>query len=384
MGVYPLKVLMTKRKLSESVGWSEANGRRWVKQFKEFIPYIKEGNKVLFTEESKKILSTIKKMSEQGLNSSDILDIFKVEGIPNSDFELNKMVEKITNKQPVNIYNKDIANTIPPQKEIVLALLSLLKDRKPWTTTMLNQGVADCFSLSEEQKNVIYPNSKESIFSHRMRSTRYILKKQGYIDEVSKFAYQITDEGFELLTDNEQDIHEEIEELEKVIDPFEVIQEKVEDIENELINDLLEHLKNAHWRRLETIVVELMTAMGYGDGEVTEKTNDGGLDGIIKEDKLGLDNIYLQAKKWENSVGRPEVMSFSGALDAKGARKGIFITTSLFTTGAKEYAERLESKKIILIDGRRLAKLMIENNIGVNVKRKIVIKEVDFSYFEGE
>jgi len=382
VGVYPLKVLMTKRKLSESVGWSEANGRRWVKQFKEFIPYIKEGNRDLFTEESKKVLITIKKMSELGLTSSDILEIFKVEGIPN-DTELKKMVEKNTNK-PMNIYNKDIAETIPTQKEIVLPLLSLLKDRKPWTTTMLNQGVADFFSLSEEQKNVIYPNSKDSIFTHRMRATRYVLKKQGYIDEVSKFTYQITDEGFELLTDNEQDIHEEIEELEKVIDPFEVVQEKVEDIENELINDLLEHLKNAHWRRLETIVVELMTAMGYGDGEVTEKTNDGGLDGIIKEDKLGLDNIYLQAKKWENSVGRPEVMSYSGALDAKGARKGIFITTSSFTSGAKEYAERLETKKIILIDGRRLAKLMIENNIGVNVKRKIIIKEVDFSYFEGE
>lgn len=383
MGGYPLKVLMTKRKLSESVGWSEANGRRWVNQFKDYIPYIKDGNKVLFTEESKRILSIIKKMNEQGLNSSDIFEIFKVEGIPNNDFELNKIFEENSNK-PVNSYNKDIAGTIPTQKDIVLPLLSILKDRKPWTTTMLNQGVADCFSLSEEQKNVTYPNSKDSIFTHRMRTTRYVLKKKGYIDEVSKFTFQITDEGFELLTDNEQDINEEIEELEKVIDPFEVIQEKVEDIENELINDLLEHLKQAHWRRLETIVVELMTAMGYGDGEVTEKTNDGGLDGIIKEDKLGLDNIYLQAKKWENSVGRPEVMSFSGALDAKGARKGIFITTSSFTAGAKEYAERLESKKIILIDGRRLAKLMIENNIGVNVKRKIVIKEVDFSYFEGE
>ncbi|MBY6054754.1 restriction endonuclease [Cytobacillus firmus] len=378
-----MKVFLTKKKLSASVGWSETNGRRWVKQFQQYIPCIKEGKKVFYTEESKNVLSTIKKLSEQGLSSSDILEIFKKYGIPNSESELTKLVAKNTSKS-LNIYNKDIAETIPTQKEIILPMLSLLKDRKPWTTTMLNQGLAEYFLLNEEQKNVIYPNSKDSIFTHRMRSTRYSLKKQGYIDEVSKFTYQITDDGFELLSDNEHDIHEEIEELEKVIDPFEIIQEKVEDIENELINDLLEHLKQAHWRRLETIVVELMTAMGYGDGEVTEKTNDGGLDGIIKEDKLGLDNIYLQAKKWESSVGRPEVMSFSGALDAKGARKGIFITTSSFTTGAKEYAERLESKKIILIDGRRLAKLMIENNIGVNIKKTVVIKEVDFSYFEGE
>ena len=115
--------------------------------------------------------------------------------------------------------------------------------------------------------------------------------------------------------------------------------------------------------------------MGYGDGQVTEKTNDGGFDGIIKEDRLGFDNIYVQAKSWENTVGRPEVMSFSGALDAKGARKGIFITTSSFTKGAEEYAERLESKKIILIGGKKLAKLMIENDIGVSIKKKFVIKK---------
>jgi restriction system protein len=374
---------MTKVKLSNSVGWSEANGRWWIKQFKDYIPFVKEGNKIFYTEESQRILSVIKKMSESGLTSGDILEIFKSEGIPNNDSKLNNVIEKYTFKQS-NFYNKDIAETIPSQKEIIIPLLSLLKDKKPYTTSMINNGVAEYFSLNEEQKNVTYQNSRDSIFTHRMRSTRYILKKQGYIDEVSKYTYQITDKGLELLSDNEQDINEEIEELEKVIDPFEVIQEKVKEIENELINDLLEHLKQAHWRRLETIVVELMTAMGYGDGEVTEKTNDGGLDGIIKEDKLGLDNIYLQVKKWENPVGRPEVMSFSGALDAKGARKGIFITTSSFTNGAKEYAERLESKKIILIDGKRLAKLMIENNIGVNVKKKVVIKEVDFSYFEGE
>jgi restriction system protein len=186
------------------------------------------------------------------------------------------------------------------------------------------------------------------------------------------------------LNDNSKEINDEIEELEKFIDPFEVIEDKVEEIEDELINKLVDELKKGHWRRLETIVVELLTAMGYGDGQVTEKTNDGGLDGIIKEDKLGLDNIYVQAKRWENTVGRPEVMSFSGALDAKGARKGIFITTSNFTKGAEEYVERLESKKIILIGGKKLARLMIENDIGVSIKKKFVVKEVDFSYFEGE
>jgi restriction system protein len=250
---------------------------------------------------------------------------------------------------------------------------------------MINEGVIDQLGLSEEQLNITYSDSKEFIFVHRMRSARYSLKKEDYIEEVSKYTYQITEEGLELLHDNSKEKEDEIEELEKVVDPFETIQEKFEEIESDLIKDLIDHLKQAHWRRLETIVVELLTSMGYGDGEVTKRTNDGGLDGIIKEDKLGLDNIYVQAKRWENTVGSPEVMGFSGALDTKGAKKGIFITTYNFSKAAEEYVERLvDVKKIVLIDGKKLAKLMIENNIGVSNKKKFVVKEVDFSYFEGE
>ncbi|UOE57305.1 restriction endonuclease [Cytobacillus oceanisediminis] len=160
--------------------------------------------------------------------------------------------------------------------------------------------------------------------------------------------------------------------------------EQVKEIEGELIENIIEYLNKAHWRRLETIVVELLTTMGYGDGEVTGKTNDGGFDGIIKEDRLGLDNIYVQAKRWGKPVGSPDVQGFAGALIGKGARKGIFITTSSFTKSARDFADKLESMKIILIDGTQLAKLMIENNIGVSSKKKLIIKEVDFSYFEGE
>ncbi|WP_332694716.1 restriction endonuclease [Halalkalibacter lacteus] len=116
-------------------------------------------------------------------------------------------------------------------------------------------------------------------------------------------------------------------------------------------------------------MVELLTVMGYGDGKVSKRTNDEGLDGVIKEDKLGLDKIYVQAKRYaaNNSVGRDVVQSFSGALDGKGARKGVFITTSYFTDNARKYAERLEAKKIILIDGMELSKLMIDHNVGVDI-----------------
>ncbi|HEK9100226.1 TPA: restriction endonuclease [Bacillus pseudomycoides] len=371
----------TQKALSNKVGWSEANGRRWIKIFKEFIPVKYEGSTKLFNEESFKVLSLIKEMSDNGYTSNTILEIFKMNGVPKS-FQALKELTK--NNDVVNIAEKALASSIPSQKELVMAILMIMKDKKPYTTTMLNKGVAEYFSLTDEQKSITYPDSREFIFSHRMRLARYSLKKQEYIEEVSKLTYQVTEDGLQLLMDDYEEIKEEINELENVVDPFEIIQEKVEEIENDLVNDLIEHLKQAHWRRLETIVIELLTAMGYGDGQVTEKTNDGGLDGVIKEDKLGLDNIYVQAKKWENTVGRPDVMSFSGALDAKGARKGIFITTSSFTKGAVEYVERLESKKIILIDGKKLAKLMIENNVGVGIKKKFIVKEVDFSYFEGE
>ncbi len=375
------KGYMSQIALSRRVGWSEGNGRRWIKIFKDYIPVLIDGRNKLYNEESYKVLLTIKTMSEKNINSSEILEIFSENGIPTTDRELEEVIES---KSKLNGFDQTIVDSIPTSKELIIPLLNVMRDKKPYMSSMLNEGVAKCFSLSEVQMSISYPDSKEFIFTQRMRASRYSLKKQDYIEEVSKLTFQITEYGLALLNDNSEEINEEIEELEKFIDPFEVIEDKVEEIEDELITKLVDELKKVHWRRLETIVVELLTAMGYGDGQVTEKTNDGGLDGIIKEDKLGLDNIYVQAKRWENTVGRPEVMSFSGALDAKGARKGIFITTSNFTKGAEEYVERLESKKIILIGGKKLARLMIENDIGVSIKKKFVVKEVDFSYFEGE
>ncbi|WP_084822018.1 restriction endonuclease [Bacillus sp. SA1-12] len=373
------KGYMTQTALSNKVGWSESSGRRWIRLFKQFIPSYKEGKNRYYNNKSFQVLLIIKQMSEKGFSSTEILKIFQSKGVPTSLDDL-----PVFNDTGLNGHLNNQITIIPSQKELVIPLLSVIRDKKPYTTTMINNGVAEYFKLTDEQRSITSPDSKEFIFSQRMRQARFSLKKQEYIEEVSKYTYQITDDGLQLLNDSFEEIEEEIEELEHVIDPFEVIEDKVEEIEEDLINDLIDHLKQAHWRRLETIVIELLTAMGYGDGEVTEKTNDGGLDGIIKEDKLGLDNIYVQAKRWENTVGRPDVMSFSGALDAKGARKGIFITTSTFTSGAREYVDRLESKKIILIDGKRLARLMIENNIGVSIKKKFVVKEVDFSYFEGE
>lgn len=372
-----------KVRLSEYVGWSESTGRHWIKVFKDYIPYIKRENSILYNNESVKVLSYIKRLKDTGISKEKILQALKKYGTPHNDNEFNEIASALKESSFSRSKGLD-GMKLPTQKEMIIPILKVLSDGKAYSAATISDKVASYFNLTEEQRVQTYLSGKDSIYVTTIRGARYSLIKEDYIEEVNKLTFQITQDGLELLRDNEEDVEDEIEELEKVINPLEVIQDQVSEIENELITKLIDQLKQAHWRRLEYIVVELLTAMGYGDGEVTDKTNDGGLDGIIKEDKLGLDNIYIQAKRWENTVGRPDVMSFSGALDAKSAKKGIFITTSSFTNGAKEYASRLESKKIILIDGYRLAKLMIENNIGVNVKRKIVIKEIDFSYFEGD
>jgi len=369
--------------LINEIGLKESTGRGWIKLFKEFIPIEYKGKYKVFNEKSIRVLKIIKFLNDNNLSVGEILDIFRTNGVPQNEKEAQLFIDNSKEKTSI-MFDYNIAKSLPSQKDLIIPILNILRDGNPMITSMINDKIAQLFSLDDKQRNMIYEKSNDSVFMTRMRSARYSLKKEDYIEEVSKLTYQITENGLSLLNDNIDEIEDEINELEKVEDPYNVILEKVDEIESDLINDIIDILKQSHWRRLENIVVELLTAMGYGDGEVTERTNDGGLDGIIKEDRLGLDNIYVQAKRWENTIGRPEVMSFSGALDAKGARKGIFITTSGFTKGAQEYVEKLETKKIILINGKKLARLMIENNIGVSSKKKFIIKEVDFNYFEGE
>jgi len=155
---------------------------------------------------------------------------------------------------------------------------------------------------------------------------------------------------------------------------------------NELADGLLKETKKASSRFFEKIVVELLLKMGYGGsrkdaGEAVGRISDEGIDGIIKEDKLGLDTVYIQAKRWEGTVGRPEIHKFVGALKGKRASKGIFITTSTFSREAKDYAVKIDSPKIVLIDGARLAELMLEYNIGVSNLASYDVKKIDFDFF---
>ena len=159
-------------------------------------------------------------------------------------------------------------------------------------------------------------------------------------------------------------------------------------LQDELAQELLERVMGASPRFFEELVVDLLVKMGYGGsrrdaGEAVGRTGDGGIDGIIREDKLGLDVVYIQAKRWNNSVGAPAVQAFAGSLEGHRARKGVFITASTFTRDALEYVKRIE-KKIVLIDGGELTHLMIEHGVGVRDIEEYVVRELDEGYFADE
>lgn len=378
--------LYTKTKMSEILGWSEGNGRRWVKNFKEYIPTVNYKNRTMYSDESVRILSFLKGLNKTGLTMDEIKMWVEKNGIPENNAQSKRIIEENKAEIVSHKFNKEDARSIPTVKEILIHYLTMLKDGKPYSANEVTEKIACHFDLSDNQQVMKYETNTDSIFLSRIRSARYSLKKEGYIDEVNKLTYQITDEGLELINDSKSEIANEVKELEKVVDPLTTIKLNITELKNQLADSLLKELKKVHWIKFEDIVVELLTVMGYGDGEVTQRTNDEGLDGVIKEDKLGLENIYVQAKRWGtgNSVGREVVQSFSGALDSKGARKGVFITTSHFTEGARNYAEKLESKRIILIDGKELSRLMISHNVGVDDKFTFIIKDIDYDYFKEE
>lgn len=241
----------------------------------------------------------------------EMQELFIDKGFPKKDTDIKDLINSFSSS----------TNDIPSTKKIIITFLNVIKDRKPYTSSYITDELTKLFNLTEEQRSRSYENSKDSIFITRIRSARYSLKNSNYIEEISQATYQITSMGLDLLDDNQKEMEEELEDIEEVIDPFEIMSEKSGELRKELAQSLLQQIKKAHWRKLEYIIVELLMAMGYGDGKITGKTNDGGIDGVIKEDKLGLDNIYLQAKRWDNSIGRELVQSFSGALDDMGAKK---------------------------------------------------------------
>lgn len=299
---------------------------------------------------------------------------------------------------------------MPTYEEVMLPLLKILSDGRIHKYKELEEKLKNVFNLREEEVNLRH-ESGVKIFYNRIGWAAAYLKKAGLIDSPKRGEFKITEEGSRLLAEGvkhldykylmKYDSFKEFKLHTKITDtkedkrrpednmtPLERISNANNEIKNSLIDELLQKLKEVDSYKFEEIVLDLLIKMGYGGSkeeakERTKKTNDEGIDGIINEDKLGLDKIYVQAKRWKNSsVGRVEVQAFAGALDGHGASKGIFITTSNFTKDAKEYVDKVKSKKIILIDGYKLAQYMIDFNVGVSVQGVYEIKKIDNDYFE--
>ena len=266
------------------------------------------------------------------------------------------------------------------------------------------------FNLSEEEREELLPSGKQKILHNRIGWARTYLKKAGLLKIVRRGVFIITEAGLNVLEDPQVSSidnaflmkYEEFREFknkEKIvapivdpddnsITPLEKIEQSYAVLKDEIKEELLEKVKSGTPLFFERIVVELLVAMGYGGsmkdaGQAIGRSGDEGIDGIIKEDVLGLDMIYLQAKRWENTVTRPELQKFAGSLDGQRAKKGVFITTSNFSEGAKDYVNMID-KKIILIDGDALTDYMFAYNIGVSQEESFVIKKVDDDFFESE
>jgi len=297
---------------------------------------------------------------------------------------------------------------IPDYETIMLPLLKFLDDQKEHSTHDAIDHLSNLFNLSEAERRQLLPSGRQTFVYNRVGWARTYLKKAGLLESPSRGYLRITVKGLEVLKGNPSKIDVKFleqypefvawKETRKTLadegawsakeTPEELLELGYQRIRRSLAEELLSLVKKSSPPFFEKIVVELLLKMGYGGslrdaGEAIGRTGDEGIDGIIKEDRLGLDTIYVQAKRWEGTVGRPEIHKFVGALQGQRAKKGIFITTSSFSNDAKEYASRIDTK-VVLIDGEKLAELMVDNDVGVSRLANYEIKKVDSDYFAEE
>lgn len=301
---------------------------------------------------------------------------------------------------------------IPDFQSIMLPFLTELRDGRERAVRELAAVLADHFKLTETERQELLPSGEQTIFSNRVAWTKSHLKNAGLIDNPSRGKVRLAEAGLKILAQKPEQINcrflkqfpsylrfigqgpeetspdetkPEVVVVESTQTPQELIDNSFEALRKATAEELLDRLKKCSPGFFEIVVVRLLQALGYGaTGEalVTGKSGDGGVDGIIKEDKLGLDVVCVQAKRWDATVGRPVIQAFVGSMDFVRARKGVVITTSTFSREAVDYVERIEGKKVVLIDGTRLAGLMIEYNVGVTVTKRYELKEVSNDFFE--
>ncbi|MBM4124515.1 MAG: restriction endonuclease [Nitrospira sp.] len=303
---------------------------------------------------------------------------------------------------------------IPDFQTCMLPLLRFAADGKEHQLKEASQYLAQEFKLTDEEQSEFLPSGQQPVFINRIGWARSYLKKAGLLDNTRRGYFKITSRGQTVLKEARRvkshrtsppkisikylDRFPEFKEFwdkyrSKRVEaepapgqtPHEALENAYVRLRSEIAAELLQTLKGSDPSTFENIVVDLLVKMGYGGsrkdaGKAIGRSGDEGIDGIIKEDHLGLDSIYVQAKRWEATVGRPEIQKFAGALQGQRARKGIFIATSEFSREALEYVSRIDSK-IVLIDGKALAGLMIDFGVGVTSMATYEVKKIDSDYF---
>lgn len=303
---------------------------------------------------------------------------------------------------------------VPTFQELMHPFLAIMADGQERSISEIHDLVIDRIGLSQEDSEELLPSGNQTIFRNRLGWARTYMFKAGLLERPRRAHYRITQRGLEVIRSGIEEINldllSEFREFvefyrpeenqntntntalgktkEAVQTPEEVLESAYKEIHEQLSTELLEVILRCSPAFFERLVIDVITAMGYGGsrkdaGEALGKTGDGGIDGIIKEDRLGLDVIYVQAKRWENSVPVREVRDFAGALLSKKAKKGIFIATSSFPASAYDFVKSIEPK-IVLIDGSALASLMIENKVGVSPVSHYTVSRLDSDYFSEE
>ena len=310
---------------------------------------------------------------------------------------------------------------IPGYQEILLPLLQLVGDGREWHIKDTKEILSDHFKLTEEERQQKIPSGYEPLIYNRIHWARLYLVRSGLLTATRRGYIRIAESGKHLLATKPsslstpflRDKYPELREYLSVSTqktksscapdesvatqeaknadetPEEILEQVHKTLKKQLAADLLDQIKEMPPYFFEQLVVDLLKKMGYGGpvedaALVTPRSNDGGIDGIIKEDRLGLETIYIQAKRYKDtSVGRPEIQAFVGALHGRRSRKGVFITTSSFANQAVEYAKSIETR-VVLIDGQRLAQYMIEFGLGVATTHTYEIKRIDSDYFNDD
>ena len=300
-------------------------------------------------------------------------------------------------------------NTVPPYHTLMLPLLKVMGTRNEMSTKQMRDEVAENLGLTLEALSQRLPSGSQNAFDNRMGWARTYLFKAGLLDRPRRATYAISETGKKLLAHPpsiiDVDFLRSYEQFNQFFDasksdkeslastdvidaeltPEEQIEKGVRQIQRELQDEVLDRVRQLPPEGFEQLVLRLLVGMGYGgsmaDVQGVTRGADGGVDGVVNQDHLGLDRIYIQAKRWEGSVGRPIIQGFVGALAGVGASKGVIMTTSTFAQPAQDYVRTLTDRRIVLVDGQRMSELMLKHGIGVSTKQTFVIQRMDEDFF---